>query len=313
VAHAPLVTVVVPTYRRPHYLREAIASVIAQEERAWEMLVCDDGRDDQNRRVGEAFADSRIRYRRNPKRLGVGANKFSGWQAAAARYVANLDDDDVWEPNFLSALVPRLEADPELTVAFSSHYVIDAQGRIDEQQTERVDAQYRAGLAEGRYEPFARLALVNQAIPTTNASILRRAAVDWHDSPGDVDVVADFWLAYLVSREPGGAYYCPQRLTRHRVHQESATAAVRGWHASSAACYRRLLRDERLADMHDVFKTRLAEAERRLAVEQVRTGRRADARRSSQRALAAKVDARAIAAAVITHSGPLGREVAKRL
>ena len=217
----PLVSVVVPTYRRPQYLREAIASVVAQQEGAWEMLVCDDGADDRNREVVETFADPRIVYRRNPERLGIGANKFTGWQAATGRYVANLDDDDVWEPEFLSTLVPLLEADPTLTIAFSSHHVINAEGRIDERETERTEALYRSGLVPGRHEPFARLALVDQAIPVTMASVIRRAAVDWHDFAPDTDVVADYWLAYLIAREPGGAYYCPRRLTRYRVHEES--------------------------------------------------------------------------------------------
>jgi glycosyltransferase involved in cell wall biosynthesis len=308
----PLVSVVVPTYSRPHYLREAIAGVVAQREERWEMLVCDDGADERNREVVEGFSDPRITYRHNPKRLGIGANKFAGWQAARRRYVANLDDDDVWEPDFLSTLLPILEADPTLTIAFSSHYVIGAAGHIDERETERIEQLYRGGLAAGRYEPFARLALVDQAIPVTMASVIRREAVDWHDYAPDTDVVADYWLAYLIAREPGGAYYCPRRLTRYRVHPESATATTAGWNASFAACYRGLLRDERMQEMHDVFRARLADAERRVAVGQVRAGQAADARRSSRRALAARVDARTVATAALTHTGALGRKLAQR-
>lgn len=313
VPDAPLVTVVLTTYRRPDYLREAIAGVVAQRERAWEMLVCDDGRDDRNREVVDAFADPRITYRRNPERLGVGANKFAGWRAATGRYLANLDDDDVWEPDFLSTLVPLLDADPTLAIAFSSFSVIDADGRIDKGATERVEARDRHGLDEGRYEPFARLALVDQAIPVGMGSVIRRAGVAWHEWATETDLAADFWLTYLIAREPGGAYYCPRRLTRYRIHGESAThAAGQAWHASAAACYRRFLADGRLSDMHSVFSARLADAERRVAVAQVRAGETTDARRSSRRALAARVDPRTVVTAALTHAGPLGRPVARR-
>jgi glycosyltransferase involved in cell wall biosynthesis len=307
----PLVTVVVPTYRRPHYLREAIAGVVAQREASWELLVCDDGADERNREVAESFADPRITYRRNETRLGIGANKFTGWQSATGRYVANLDDDDVWEPEFLSTLVPLLETDPTLRIAFSSHHVIDAEGRIDEAATEHIETLYREGLAEGRYEPFARLALVDQSIPMTMGSVIRRDGVDWHDYAPDTDVVADYWLAYLVSRAPGGAYYCPRRLTRHRIHERSATATTAGWDASFAACYRRLLQEDHLSDMHDIFKERLAGAERRVALTQLRAGHTSDARRSSRRALTARADRRTLAVAALAHMGPLGRAVAK--
>jgi glycosyltransferase involved in cell wall biosynthesis len=311
-ADTPLVSVVVPTFRRPHYLREAIASVIAQREPDWEMLVCDDGADDRNREVVEAFGDPRIAYRRNPRRLGIGANKFTGWQAAGGRYVANLDDDDLWEPDFLSTLVPVLEADPTVNIAFSSHHVIDTEGSIDEQETERIEHLYRGGLAAGRHEPFARLALVDQAIPVTMGSVIRRAAVSWGEFAPETDVVADFWLAYLIAREAGAAYYCPQRLTRYRVHPESATATTPGWNESFAACYRRLLADPGMKDLHSVFRTRLADYERRAAVVQVRAGQPAEARRASRRALAARVDPRTVAVAALTHTGPLGRRVAQR-
>jgi hypothetical protein len=67
-----------------------------------------------------------------------------------------------------------------------------------------------------------------------------------------------------------------------------------------------------MKDMHDVFRARLADAERRVAVGQVRAGQTADARRSSRRALAARVDPRTVATAALTHTGALGRRVAQR-
>jgi glycosyltransferase involved in cell wall biosynthesis len=310
----PLVTVVVPTYNRPHYLREAIASVIAQQEHRWEMIVCDDARDERNRSVIDEFSDPRIAYRRNPRRLGIGGNKFAGWQAATGRYVANLDDDDTWEPDFLSTLVPILEADPTITVAFCSYAAMDAAGRIDEELTVRIEErQYRGELAEGRYQPFTRLALVDKAVAISTAALIRRNAVDWHEFPPETDVVADYWLAYLVSRSEGAAYYCPRRLTRYRSHQDSATAERTGWHASYAACFRRFLDDPGLSGMHDVFRRRLADSERRIAIEHVRTGNTAGARSASHRAVATRVDHRTLATLTFAHTGALGRHLAERL
>jgi hypothetical protein len=65
-------------------------------------------------------------------------------------------------------------------------------------------------------------------------------------------------------------------------------------------------------ELHSVFRARLADAERRVAVGQVRAGQAAAARRSSRRALAARVDPRTVAIAALTHTGALGRRVAQR-
>ena len=304
----PLVSVVIPTFRRPQYLRQAIESVLAQDFSDWRLVVHDDGGIPENREVVESFGDARIIHRANPQRLGIGANKFAGWRAAEGRYVANLDDDDLWEPNFLSTLVPILESDPSLVVAFGSHAIIDADGAVNVAETTTNESLYRGGRAAGRHEPLDRLVLVDQAIPLTMGSLIRRERIDWQDFPPETDVVADFWLGYLLVRCGGAAYYEPQSLTRYRVHGGSATAAGGlAWHQSFAACYRRLLRDPQLAPLEGVFRSRLSAYERRAAICQLKAGDAPAARRSSRRALAAAVTPATVAVASMSLSGRLGR------
>ncbi len=304
-------SIVIPTYRRPQYLRQAIESVVAQHFQDWRLVVHDDGGTFENQEVVEGFGDARIIHRVNQRRLGIGANKFAGWQAAEGRYVANLDDDDLWEPHFLSSLVPILESDPSLVVAFGSHTIIDAHEIVDLGATATNEARYRGGLASGRHEPLDRLVLVDQAIPLTMGSVIRREGIDWQDFPPETDVVADFWLGYLLVRSGGAAYYEPQRLTRYRVHGGSATAAGGlAWHRSFAACYRRLLRDPQLRSLEGEFRSRLAAYERRAAICQLKAGDTTAARHSCRRALAAAASPATLAVASMSLSGPVGRRAA---
>ena len=57
---APLVSVVVPTYNRLHFLREALASVFAQTLQDWEMMIADDGSDDETRAFLRGITDPRV-------------------------------------------------------------------------------------------------------------------------------------------------------------------------------------------------------------------------------------------------------------
>lgn len=313
-AMPPLVSVVIPTYRRPEYLRQAIESVLTQDFQDWHLVVHDDGGIPENRDVVEGFGDARIFHHANPRRLGIGANKFSGWQAADGRYLANLDDDDLWEPHFLSTLVRILESDPSFVIAFGSHAIIDVDGVIDPVATATNEARYRGELEPGRHEPIDRLVLIDQSIPLTMGSLLRRERIDWRDFPPETDVVADYWLGYLLVRSGGAAFYEPQSLTRYRVHGASATATGGlAWHRSFAACYRRLLRDPQLEPLWPELRSRLGAYERRTAICQLEAGDALAARRSCRCALAAAPTPATLAVAAMSLSGPLGRRAAPLL
>ena len=130
-SQSPLISVIIPTYNRPHYLKQAIASVVQQTYTNIEIIVSDDCSPEHPQSIIDAFQDARIRLRRNPTNLGIGLNATYAFKEAQGKYVASLNDDDVWQPNFLEKLVPPLEADPELALAFCDYSIIDAEGVVD--------------------------------------------------------------------------------------------------------------------------------------------------------------------------------------
>lgn len=91
----PFVTVIVPTYGRPQFLREALDSVLAQTVEDLECLVVDDG----SPTPVELPRDPRIRLLRRASNGGVAAARNVGIEAATGRYVTFLDDDDILAPN----------------------------------------------------------------------------------------------------------------------------------------------------------------------------------------------------------------------
>jgi glycosyltransferase involved in cell wall biosynthesis len=106
----PPVSVVIPTYNRAVTLDRAIRSVLAQE---WplELIVVDDGSDDETRSVVEAQSDPRIRYERQPRNLGAAAARRRGIETARFEWVALLDSDDYWLPRKLELQMAALLRD----------------------------------------------------------------------------------------------------------------------------------------------------------------------------------------------------------
>jgi glycosyltransferase involved in cell wall biosynthesis len=101
------VSVIIPTYNRSRFLREAIQSVLRQTHRPAEIIVVDDGSRDDTDSVVEEFGD-RVRCLRCAHR-GVSAARNVGIRQSCGRWLAFLDSDDLWLPGKLSAQTSFVE------------------------------------------------------------------------------------------------------------------------------------------------------------------------------------------------------------
>jgi GT2 family glycosyltransferase len=117
----PLVSAIVPTRNRAHVLGEALDSACRQEgvgeQFDLEIVVVDDASTDATARVAARYP--RLRYLRLPAPRGAAAARNAGIAASRARYVAFLDDDDLWLPHKLRLQVPVLEAHPEAGAVYA--------------------------------------------------------------------------------------------------------------------------------------------------------------------------------------------------
>ncbi|MPZ19209.1 MAG: glycosyltransferase [Luteitalea sp.] len=127
VAHGPAapitVSAVMPAYNAAPYLKDAVDSVISQTFENWELIVIDDGSQDDTPTVLAAYRDPRIRVLRLPKNSGRGAARNAGLAVATGRYIAVCDSDDISLPHRFARQVAFLEAHPEVDVV-SGHMLV---------------------------------------------------------------------------------------------------------------------------------------------------------------------------------------------
>ena len=98
---SPTVSIIIPTYNRWALIEETIQSVIHQTYRAWEIIVVDDGSDDDTELLITKFNDERIRYIRIEHCGIFGKVRNQGLKIATGEYVAFLDSDDLWHEHKL--------------------------------------------------------------------------------------------------------------------------------------------------------------------------------------------------------------------
>jgi predicted AlkP superfamily phosphohydrolase/phosphomutase len=118
-----LVSVITPTYQRPHLLARAIASVQAQTYQRWEMVVVDDG-SQTAAPVVEAASDPRVRLI-EADHLGPTAARNRGLDAAEGSIVAYLDDDNTFDPGWLKAVAWAFQVHPASDVLYGARLIDD--------------------------------------------------------------------------------------------------------------------------------------------------------------------------------------------
>src|SRR6266852_6269448 len=97
----PLVSVVIPTFNRPHLVTRAVRSALSQTLGVIEVIVVVDGPDEATLQVVRQINDSRLIIKVLPANVGIGGVLNAGVNEAQAKWVAFLADDDEWFPQKL--------------------------------------------------------------------------------------------------------------------------------------------------------------------------------------------------------------------
>ncbi len=170
--------VIIPTYNRKGFLRNAIASVLNQTFAEVTIIVVDDGGEDATKHVVETFKDERIKYIRNKMNMGEGRARNIGVLNSTANYIAFLDDDDEWLPEKLKLQLDLLEErPPKVGGVYTGFTAIQNPGgailfnRIPEKQGDIYHEMIRENVVGTsstvllRKECFEKVGLFDESIP----------------------------------------------------------------------------------------------------------------------------------------------------
>ena len=125
------VSFVLPAYKR-RFLKEAIASILVQTYRDFELIVVDDCSPEGLKEIVDQFHDARLAYYRNERNLG-GKDLIAAWnkamEYATGEFCVLAADDDVYHPDYLMELISLSEKYPTVDVFHCRMVCIDGDGR----------------------------------------------------------------------------------------------------------------------------------------------------------------------------------------
>ena len=222
----PLVSVVIPTYQRPVYFREALQSVVDQTYRNLDIFVTDNSHNQETKHVYEtAFAsDPRITYEHHPEYDAKGNwDRALAYDNPAAAYVNWLMDDDLFLPEKIARMMDAFLVYPDITIATSVRKIIDSKG-----QERTTDAPWAYQLVketariDGRKTGRELLLHMKNYLgePTTalvKKSAMHRHRLGWSGHEGKY-CISDFptWLCVLSK---GNCMYFAEPLSAFRMHE----------------------------------------------------------------------------------------------
>lgn len=209
----PTVSLILQTHNHERFVEEALLSLLDQDVRAdYEIIVVDDASTDGTARVVREVDSPRIRLIENAANLGAAASFNTAFASTTGRWVARLDGDDRWRPNWLSSTLCALDEHPDAPLAYGNVAVIDADGGWVQDRPEWVDR-----LPSNRQDQMLRL-LRAYCVPAPTILACRDAWQHALPIPTSSTNNPD-WPGSLKMAELGPFCYVDRVLADYRHHE----------------------------------------------------------------------------------------------
>lgn len=218
----PRVSLVMPTFRRPQLLKQALDSVVAQTYGQFEALVCDNANDPTTAALVHSYHDPRIVYVPREHNLGMLGNVRDGFSRTRGSYVMELDDDDVLEPRALESMARALDDHPTAALAFGRYATVAHDGSaLSDVDARRARFVGWDTLPLGPVENVTRLS--TKGAIQTYAALFRRDHVVGVEIPDEVGTAFDAHLKYVAASTGAPAVYVGGPVMRFRLHAGAET------------------------------------------------------------------------------------------
>lgn len=151
---APIFSVVIPLYNKQDFISKCIESVLTQRFSSFEVIVINDGSQDNSEKIVKEIKDDRVRYF-HQKNSGVSAARNRGIKEASGEYIAFLDADDWYEGDFLNAVHKSILEHPDAD-AFTTGYFKHKNGAVTVSTLSTNQKQYQSIIINDFYQKWTK-------------------------------------------------------------------------------------------------------------------------------------------------------------
>jgi len=231
------VSIIVPSYNHGNFLKQRLESIFNQTFQDFEVILLDDASQDISVRILSEYSD-------HPKVSHLVINKknsgspFKQWKKgiklSKGDYIWIAESDDNCDPNFLNSLIPVLDSDRELGLAYCQSRSINENNEfLDswENYTVSMDPhKWKEDFKENGQNFVQNYMIIKNVIPNASAVVWRKSMIDVHifDQTSKYVLHGDrlFW-SYLLLKS--NVYFCSNILNYFRIHPQTSRSQNQGW------------------------------------------------------------------------------------
>jgi glycosyltransferase involved in cell wall biosynthesis len=208
----PAVSVLMTTYNRSNYIKEAIDSVLNQSYKNFELIIIDDGSTDNTFDIVKSIKDRRISYYYQDN-SGQNSARNTGIILSDGEYIAMIDSDDIWEADKLKKQVEILDKYNEIGLVFCGTVFINQDNEI----------VYKKPLIDYKGDVLKKLLLTN-FLYNGSCPLFRRAGIvktGMFDTSFERMTDWEFYLRYALYNKFWGI---SEYLLRYRIHDDTMSS-----------------------------------------------------------------------------------------
>lgn len=213
-----LISILVTSYNYDKYIKNAIESIKNQTFEDWELIIVDDASEDSSVEIITKATDSygRVRTIVNDQNMGLEATLEKAFKYASGKWIAILESDDEWTPDYLEEKIKVILKNPDAAVIFNDVETIGNVGKM-------AGLLYanRKFLRSKKYprNMFWDMNLKNRIV-TFSSVMIRRDLLEKVNWNTPSDRLLDWWL-YIQIAYKNKFYYIDKKLTKWRIHSDS--------------------------------------------------------------------------------------------
>ena len=215
----PLVSFAVLNYNNGRFLRDCLDSILGQNGgHHFEIILVDDASTDSSEEIARSYTDPRIRFLRHARNQGHIATVNDALGQAAGDYIARVDSDDRYRPDFLNEVLAAFHRRPEAGLVYGDAAVINDQGEINTARSDRVHG--------GRdFQGNELVRLLEENFICSPTVIARREA--WQRTlPAPEGLAFHDWYFTVMMARQWPFYYLHKVLADYRVHDGNWHTAI---------------------------------------------------------------------------------------
>jgi glycosyltransferase involved in cell wall biosynthesis len=208
---SPEISVLMPVFNTECYLKQAIDSVLNQTFRDFELIVINDGSTDSSEKIVLSYSDSRIKYYKNSKNIGIVASRNKGIDLCGGRFIALLDSDDVALPDRLQKQWDFLNTHPEFVMVGGF--------------VEKITSDNRHIRRSGKYcpPPLIKTQLFFRNTFAQSTMLIRADVIKEFRYSDDYSFYAEDYFLWTQIAFKYPVANLPEVLAQYRVHRQSVT------------------------------------------------------------------------------------------